>query len=279
MEELQIVKYENTDISTWNIDQIKEQLAKELEYYTDVVYTDDSFKSAKEDRAVLNKAKKVIDDARKAYKAKCLEPYEAMEKRIKELLDMVEVQRKHIDEKVKEFESDQKAEKEKLIREYYDSKSGTLGEMADRLYKAILDKNSKWLNASGPKGKTLEKAIWQEIIRVQGEVDKIKNMNSVFLDKLLDEYVDTLSIEAVEKTENELKSVLDSAGVTSDGIVEKAEEPMAQIKESGRIEQKEKGEIILALNATQTQLDQLVDFMKAIGITYELRWLQLGPDK
>ena len=101
MEELQIVKYENTDISTWNIDQIKEQLAKELEYYTDVVYTDDSFKSAKEDRAVLNKAKKVIDDARKAYKAKCLEPYEAMEKRIKELLDMVEVQRKHIDEKVK----------------------------------------------------------------------------------------------------------------------------------------------------------------------------------
>lgn len=143
--------------------------------------------------------------------------------------------------------------------------------MADRLYKAILDKNSKWLNASGPKGKTLEKAIWQEIIRVQGEVDKIKNMNSVFLDKLLDEYVDTLSIEAVEKTENELKSVLDSAGVTSDGIVEKAEEPMAQIKESGRIEQKEKGEIILALNATQTQLDQLVDFMKAIGITYELR--------
>lgn len=271
MEELQIVKYENTDISTWNIDQIKEQLAKELEYYTDVVYTDDSFKSAKEDRAVLNKAKKVIDDARKAYKAKCLEPYEAMEKRIKELLDMVEVQRKHIDEKVKEFESDQKAEKEKLIREYYDSKSGTLGEMADRLYKAILDKNSKWLNASGPKGKTLEKAIWQEIIRVQGEVDKIKNMNSVFLDKLLDEYVDTLSIEAVEKTENEFKSVLDSAGVTSDGIVEKAEEPMAQIKESGRIEQKEKGEIILALNATQTQLDQLVDFMKAIGITYELR--------
>lgn len=59
--------------------------------------------------------------------------------------------------------------------------------------------------------------------------------------------------------------------MTSDGIVEKAEEPMAQIKESGRIEQKEKGEIILALNATQTQLDQLVDFMKAIGITYELR--------
>ena len=59
--------------------------------------------------------------------------------------------------------------------------------------------------------------------------------------------------------------------MTSDGIVEKAEEPMTQIEESGRIEQKEKGEIILALNATQTQLDQLVDFMKAIGTTYELR--------
>ena len=60
MEELQIVKYENTDISTWNIDQIKEQLAKELEYYTDVVYTDDSFKSAKEDRAVLNRRKRLL---------------------------------------------------------------------------------------------------------------------------------------------------------------------------------------------------------------------------
>jgi hypothetical protein len=58
MEELQIVNLENTDISKWNFEQIRSQLEKGLSNYKGVVYTDDSIKTAKEDRSELNRAKK-----------------------------------------------------------------------------------------------------------------------------------------------------------------------------------------------------------------------------
>lgn len=60
-------------------------------------------------------------------KAKCLEPYEAMELQIKELVEMIESQRGLIDDTVKDFESRQKAEKELEVKAYYDKKAFVLG--------------------------------------------------------------------------------------------------------------------------------------------------------
>ena len=151
MEELQIVNLENTDIAHWDMAMLKAQLEQRLAYYKGMVYTDDSIKSAKDDRTTLNKAKKVIEDARKAYKAKCLEPYEAMEPQIKELVEMIESQRGLIDDTVKDFESRQKAEKELEVKAYYDKKAFVLGEYAEPLYAKLLD--VKWLNASTAKAK------------------------------------------------------------------------------------------------------------------------------
>ena len=108
MNDLQIVNLENTDITAWDFSAIKAELQRHLDAYAGLVYTDDSIKEAKNDRATLNKVKKAIDEARKAYKAKCLAPYEAMEPQIKELLDLVEGQRTLIDDTVKDYENRQK---------------------------------------------------------------------------------------------------------------------------------------------------------------------------
>lgn len=54
----------------------------------------------KKDRTTLNKVTKVIEDARKAYKARCLAPYDALEPDMKSLVDIVEKQRALIDNKV-----------------------------------------------------------------------------------------------------------------------------------------------------------------------------------
>ena len=72
MEELQIVNLENTDIAHWDMAMLEAQLEQRLAYYKGMVYTDDSIKSAKDDRTTLNKAKKVIEDATKAYKESIL---------------------------------------------------------------------------------------------------------------------------------------------------------------------------------------------------------------
>lgn len=56
-----------------------------------------------------------MQDQRKAYKAKCLAPYEALEPQIKEIVGMIEEQRVAIDDVVKDFTERQKAEKEIII--------------------------------------------------------------------------------------------------------------------------------------------------------------------
>ena len=105
MNELQIIKLENTDIIGWNFAMLRAELQSRLDTYAGIIYTDETIKDAKNDRTTLNKVKKVIEDARKAYKARCLAPYDALEPEIKELVDMVEKQRVLIDETVKDYET------------------------------------------------------------------------------------------------------------------------------------------------------------------------------
>ena len=59
MNDLQIVNLEQTDITAWDFARIKEELAQTLSQYQSIVYTDDTIKSAKNDKATLAKAKNI----------------------------------------------------------------------------------------------------------------------------------------------------------------------------------------------------------------------------
>ena len=110
METLQIASLENTEVSSWDFTMLKAELQYQVAKYAGIIYTDETVKEAKNDRATLNKVKKAISDAEKTYKTKCLEPYEAVKPQIKELIDLVENQRVLIDATVKDFENRQKLE-------------------------------------------------------------------------------------------------------------------------------------------------------------------------
>ena len=61
MSDLQIVRLENTDISSWDFSVLRAELQRGLDSYAGLVYTDETIKDAKNDRSTLNKVKKVID--------------------------------------------------------------------------------------------------------------------------------------------------------------------------------------------------------------------------
>ena len=266
MQELQIVSLENTDIVGWDFEQIKSQLEQRLEYYKNLVYTEDDIKSAKNDRSDLNKAKTVIENARKAYKAKCMEPYEALEPKIKELVGMIEVQRHLIDDTVKSFEDKKKKEKEVEIRSYYDKKSFVLGEYADRLYDKLLD--PKWLNASTAKGK-YEEGIQIAINNALNDINSIKAMNSPFVDTLIDVYIDTFSMERVETKNAELTEAHSKAKFVETPVSE-SEQTAGEIRNLVSQTLSTDGSNMIKVYATKSQLVQITDFMKAIGVTYEI---------
>lgn len=267
MEELQIASLENTDISGWDLAMLKAQLEKELDFYKGMVYTDDSIRSAKDDRKTLNGMAEIIEKKRKAYKAKCLAPYTELEPQIKELVDMIKTQSSLIDNTVKDYENRQRAAKEAEVRAYYDKKAFVLGNLAEKLYEKLLDK--KWLNASAAKSKYKE-GIQIAINNALADINTIKAMDSPFVDTLLDIYVETLSMDQVNAKNAELIAAHDKAGFKVKDLTEQVQAADTKQQEAKPVANPEEG-TLLKVYATQDQLNQVTDFMKAIGVTYEIQ--------
>lgn len=263
MEELQLINLEQADITTWNFEEIKEELSRVLAEYKNTVYTDNTIKTAKNDKSTLAKAKKVVEEQRKAYKAKCLEPYEAIEPKIKELVSMIEEQRSLIDDVVKDYTERQKKEKENDVKKYYDKKAFVLGNLADALYDKILD--GKWLNASTSKSK-YEEEIQIAINKVLDDINAIKAMNSPYSETLIEKYVETLSVDEVKNKLEELETAASRAGLNINSL------EVASVKEAKPVEIKtnEAEGINVKVYANQNQMRQICDFMKAIGVRYEM---------
>ena len=263
MNELQIVSLEKTEISSWDFESIKAELAQALSVYKNMVYTDESIKSAKDDKAVLAKVKKLVEDQRKAYKAKCLAPYDAIEPQVKEIVSMIEEQRVLIDDVVKDYTERKKQEKEEEVKKYYDKKAFILGELAQPLFGKLLD--PKWLNASTPKSK-YEEGIQEAISRAKSDIDTIKAINSPFVDTLIEKYTETLSVDEAKAKHEELVLAASKAGLNQQSVATNAE-----VKPSTPIAENIENGVSVRIFASQGQLNQIFDFMKAIGATYEIQ--------
>ncbi len=267
MNELQIIGLDITDISAWDFTALKEELQAYLSEYAGIAYTDETIKDAKKDRATLNKAKKVVEDARKAYKARCLKPYEAIEPQIKELTGLIEERRQQIDETVKEYEGRQKEAKEKEVREYYNRVSGSLGSDADKIYQKVFD--PKWTNASTNAAKYREE-IQIAVASAARDLESIKALDSPFEDTLKEVYLETLSMDAVLQKNGELKEATGKAGLigAADGNAGMVPAPTAMSSETPEADETEG--TLVRIHASQARLKQICDFMKAIGVTYEI---------
>lgn len=64
----------------WNNEELKTAIAKKMEDYKGLVFTEKTIADGKKDRADLNKLRGAIDNERKRIKKMCMEPYDKFEK-------------------------------------------------------------------------------------------------------------------------------------------------------------------------------------------------------
>lgn len=105
----------------FNFEEMKAELSANLEKYKNLVITEDKTKEAKADRAKLNTLKTAIENKRKEVKKLCLEPYNAFEAKVKELVSLIDEPILQIDTQVKKFEQQKKDEKRKLLKEHFEN--------------------------------------------------------------------------------------------------------------------------------------------------------------
>ena len=126
----------------WNEAEVQQNLTEMLATYTGRVYTPESIKDAKADRAAVNKWDKQLGDALRAAKKLYTDPLEAFGQRIKAMQAQCKQVSGAIDQQVKAVEQAEREEKASSLRLVYRDCIGELEPLIsfDRLLV------SQWLN-------------------------------------------------------------------------------------------------------------------------------------
>lgn len=119
--ELQVNPVSIPDAITFNYEELKTELAATLKRYEGLVYTPDQLKSAKADRAALNKLKKALNDERIKREKEYMQPFMDFKGKIAELISLIDKPVTLIDSQVKAFEEKKKAEKKAEIKKMFEN--------------------------------------------------------------------------------------------------------------------------------------------------------------
>lgn len=236
----------------FNAEEIKSELSPKLEFYKNLVVTEDGIKDAKSDRSKLNKLKSAFEDKRKEMKKICLAPYEKFEEQCREITSMIDEASGSIDIQIKEFDQIKKQKKYSEIEDFFKSlDKPDYIEISDVL-------NPKWANST-MNIESIKSEISENISRITGDMDEIKNLygNLPFFTAVKNKFTESFNksetISYAIRLEQEQKSRIQAEN--SPQPVQKPEKIISGIFE---------------VSCTKLQLIRLRDFMKDNGITFKI---------
>ncbi len=129
---------------TWNNEEVMAKVKARLQNYEGLIYTDDQICDAKKDRARLNAFATDLNNVRIRIGKIYEEPLFQFKKQIDEVIGVIKNVSGKIDEQVKAYETTKAQEKERKIKEYFDSVIGDYAKFIsfDKIFQP------KWLNTT-----------------------------------------------------------------------------------------------------------------------------------
>lgn len=167
--ELKIKELSLPKVIEFNFEELKAEITAKAALYKNMVYTDETIKEAKADKAALNKFITVLEGKRKEVKKECLQPYEAFEKQMKELVAIINEPVQLIDGQVKTYEEKLRAEKLEKIKEYWESCSRPEWLKCNQIF------DNRWLNSSYSLKKVKE-AIDEILVQIAADIQTIEKL-------------------------------------------------------------------------------------------------------
>lgn len=140
--ELKIERVAIPEKIAFNYEELKQELSNKVKMYETLVYTDAQIKSAKADRADLNRLKKALNDERIRREKEYMQPFNAFKAQINEIISIIDKPVALIDKQIKEYEEQQRQEKKAKIEEFFSSV-----EPPEWLQLSMIF-DERWLNAS-----------------------------------------------------------------------------------------------------------------------------------
>lgn len=140
--ELKIEQVAIPEKIAFNYEELKQELSDKVKMYETLVYSDEDIKSAKADRADLNRLKKALNDERIRREKEYMQPFNVFKAQINEIIDIIDKPIRMIDAQIKEVEENKKEQKRKDIEGLFKD----IGFQTFVTLEQIFD--GRWLNAS-----------------------------------------------------------------------------------------------------------------------------------
>ena len=252
MQDLTIMTHQAPGIASFdNFEEIKAALETHLSAYQNIVYTEESLKTAKADKAALNKLKKALDDRRKEIKKIYMEPYLELEAQIKELIALIDAPLGEINGFVRQMELNEKAQKRLTIREYYDKISGSLGQLAEQLFDSPAFFDSKW------ELKSTSVKAWQDAVKdkVTQAAHDLQALQATGDAALIAHYLETMDMEDTLRYQKSLQAA--QAAMQTQVVAEDGDDNVVGYK-------------VLKLSGNARRMAQVMEQLELLGVEYEV---------
>lgn len=177
-----------------NVAEVKSWLQSALSPYKSMVVSEDAIKSAKEDRAKLNKLKTAIDEKRKTTKKMWVSPYVQWESEVNELLSICDEAIKNLDTQIKSFDDSIKQKKREELESFF-NENATAADV-DFYINFEMCFNPKWLNST-VKIETAKDEIDKYIEETVDDLKTIADLESDYNEELFTTYKETHDIKRV----------------------------------------------------------------------------------
>lgn len=264
------------ELIEFNYEELKAALGNSLEKYEVLAYDESGVKEAKSDRAMLNKLRIAIDSERKSMKARCLAPYEDFERKVKELIGMVEKPINAIDGQIQKIDDEKKSKKKAEYQKFYEEGGADVASLVP--FESIFQ--DKWLNSSTSQ-KAVEDVIKNTAKKIRSDLQTIDSFGGDMALQCIDIYLKTLNLSDAlnEKTRlEELQKQIEQRAEAKTVSVPQARTQTLQMHSPGKDEPGYREPVAVeptytlafrVVNATKSQLQALQSFLKDHNITFE----------
>lgn len=182
----------------FNFEEVKTWLGENLSAYRNMVVTEDGIAAAKSDKAKIRKISSAISEQRIAVKKRYLEPYNAFEANMKELSGMCDEASKNIDDQLKKFEEQRKAQKRAELFDFYQALNAPAWLTFERI------ENPRWMNVTFSMDEA-QKEITEKVSAINADIESISGFDAEFADEMVLEYRKTLNVSGAIQRGNELR--------------------------------------------------------------------------
>lgn len=271
----------------WNFEELKAEISSAAQEYETSVYTDDTIKSAKADRAKLNKFVDALNAKRTDIRKQLLKPDEQFGREVKELTGIVQKAIDNIDGQIKDYERRQREEKTQRIRDFYEENIHDLAEYLP--FEKVM--RPEYANVSTSM-KSIKESISTLIQKVGEGLAIINETDSKFVGDMKRVFLQTYDIGAAlaernrleteernremymeeqrrRKAERDAREQAEAQRIMQAGAKAEAAPEATEPQVNAQPAEEPVYEMRFCVHGTRDQILKLRDFMKANNISFE----------